>query len=123
MRAEAGNEDLVIRHQRREVTMQTGLGKAIKGELGFPRSGRAEKDKSGRADDDRRSVDIGALRAHVAASTGSESMKRAPRMRPLAGSMMFSAFKVPPCASAICRLMDRPSPEFWPKLSPSGRSV
>jgi hypothetical protein len=28
---------------------------------------------------------------------------------------MFSAVSVPPCASAICRLIDRPRPEFWPK--------
>ena len=53
----------------------------------------------------------------------SATTKRAPRMSPGLVPAMFSAVSVPPCASTICRLIDRPRPEFWPKASLDGRSV
>ena len=56
-------------------------------------------------------------------SAGSVTTKRAPRTSPGLVPGMFSAVSVPPCASTICRLIDSPSPEFWPNASPDGRSV
>ena len=47
-------------------------------------------------------------------------MKRAPLMSPGLVPAMFSAVSVPPCASTIWRLIDRPRPEFWPKASLGG---
>ena len=46
--------------------------------------------------------------------------RRSPGLRARACSRRVS---VPPCASTICRLIDRPRPEFWPKASLAGRSV
>lgn len=57
------------------------------------------------------------------ASAGSVTMNRAPLTSPGLAPAMFSAVSLPPCASTICRLIDRPKPEFWPKASPAGRSV
>ena len=56
-------------------------------------------------------------------SAGSVTMKRAPLISPGLVPAMFSAVRRPPCASAICRLMESPRPEFWPNPSDSGRSV
>ena len=56
-------------------------------------------------------------------SAGSVTTKRAPRTSPGLVPGMFSAVSVPPCASTICRLIDRPRPEFWPNASLEGRSV
>lgn len=56
-------------------------------------------------------------------SAGSETTKRAPRISPGLVPGMFSADSLPPCASIICLLIDRPRPEFWPKSSEAGRSV
>ena len=52
---------------------------------------------------------------------GSRTTNRAPSTRPLP-SRRFSAEIWPCSASTICRLIDRPSPECCPKLSPFGRS-
>ena len=46
--------------------------------------------------------------------------KRAPRTSPGLPPGMFSAVSVPPWASTIWRLIDRPRPEFWPNASPAG---
>ena len=45
-------------------------------------------------------------------AAGSERVKRAPLMSPVFLSMMFSALSEPPCASAICREIESPRPEF-----------
>ena len=56
------------------------------------------------------------------AQAGSETTKRAPRIRPSA-PRRFAAAMVPPCASAMRREMLSPSPEWTPAASPRGRSV
>ena len=64
--------------------------------------------------------------ARVAAGrprTTKRAPSRAPAPRPRrAGPSRFSAQIRPRCASTICREIDRPSPEFWPKplLGPVG---
>ena len=55
------------------------------------------------------------------APPGSRTMNRAPVTLPSA-SRMFSALIRPCRPSTICRLIDRPRPECWPKRSPLGRS-
>ena len=49
-------------------------------------------------------------------TNGKVSVKQAPP------SLLFLAVNVPPCASAICRAIERPRPECSPKTSPDGRS-
>ena len=62
----------------------------------------------------------------LASAPARRTMKRAPRRRRLAvssgGPGRFSARIVPRWASMICREIDSPRPEFWPKPC-SGRSV
>ena len=57
------------------------------------------------------------------ASAGKAMVNRAPRISPGLVPGMFSALSQPPCASAICLLMESPRPEFWPNASGDGRSV
>ena len=54
---------------------------------------------------------------------GRRTTKRAPLTARLTGSMRFSAWIVPPCASTIWREIDSPSPEWVPNFSPLGRSL
>ena len=82
------------------------------GEDRFARTCRSTDQHRARADEDRGRVD----RGHDA---GRRTTKRAPRTFGPSGSsdtpMRFSARMRPPCASTICREIERPSPEFWPK--------
>jgi hypothetical protein len=91
--------------------------------IDFPPARWADKKQPGLANDDRRRMDINRCCAHDAGSAGRARVKRAPTTASVSASMMFSAFSEPPWASAICRLIERPRPEFWPKPSASGRSV
>ena len=83
------------------------------------------------ADQDATLVDDDAARMQARSAQSqpiglSRTVKRAPRRRgsPSAptGPGRFSARIVPLCASTICREIESPSPEFWPKPC-SGRSV
>lgn len=113
----------VVRDQSRRQMGQSSLGEAIKGDAGLAAAGWTKEKEPEPINGNCGAVNVDGCRTHVGVSTGRDSMKRAPVIRPVAGSITFSARKVPPWASAICRLIDRPRPEFCPKLSPSGRSV
>src|SRR5262249_25109301 len=117
------DQDLVVGDERRKGPLPSGRSQAGKGEHRFAAAGRTGEEKALSTDHDRGGMKIDRLRAHGVSPAGSESVKRAPIRVPVFGSCRFSALSEPPCASAICRLIDRPRPEFWPKLSPSGRSV
>src|SRR5262249_54835627 len=93
-----------------------GGGNQIEREARLARAGRAADQHGARADEHRRGMDGGAGRSrHIA---GNRITKRAPKIlvsRSLASPTRFSARMRPPCASTICREMESPSPEFWPK--------
>ncbi len=59
--------------------------------------------------------------ADHALASGSISRKTAPITLP--STTRFWALSVPPCASAIWRAMERPSPELPPNAAPFGREV
>ena len=113
-------KNLIVAHKRGEMTCESGGKQRLQGERGFARAGRPDKQESGVTDNNCRAV--GQYAGHDEPFRGRMRMKRAPLRSPLA-STTFSASSDPPCASAICRLIDRPRPEFWPNASPAGRSV
>ena len=86
----------------------------------LPDAGRAGDQDAAITEHDRAGMDVV---GHAQPSAGSVTVNRAPRISPGLPPEMFSAVSVPPCASTICRLIDRPRPEFWPNASPAGRSV
>ena len=123
MRRPAGpvpsQQNLIVGHQGGLPTFATGETNEAEGQRRFAGPGRPEDQDTPTVDGDKPRMPV--VDAHTA---GSEMMKRAPATPPGAlSARMFSAVSVPACASTICRLMERPSPEFWPKASPAGLSV
>ena len=121
-----GQDGPVIGDQRGMPSQRLGFGQAGEGRAAFSRTRRPQKQKAGLADNDRRCMHrfTGGYRdAGHLVSAGSSMMNRAPAHVPGSLPAIFSAVRLPPCASMIWRLIERPRPEFWPKSSPSGRSV
>lgn len=116
----------VVGNQSGVPSQRRGFGQAGEGRAAFSRARRPQKQKAGLADNDRSRMHRFAGHYHHAGhlvSAGSSMMNRAPAQLPGSLPGIFSAVRLPPCASMIWRLIERPRPEFWPKSSPSGRSV
>ena len=119
------NPDPVVGDEGGETAPQPEKLDRRKRQRGLARAGGPEDQDSRIPGDDRRGVEVeppghGEGRH---SSAGRVTTKRAPWNSPGLAPAMFSAVSLPPCASTIWRLIDRPRPEFWPKASPAGRSV
>ena len=76
--AEPADENAVVRNESREPAESPRFVHACESESGLSYPRRADKKETGGADNDRRSMDVDFSAAHCAASTGSDSVKRAP---------------------------------------------
>lgn len=113
----------IIGHKSGKKAILPRIFQQEAGQLRLPRPTRPHDQIASPTQHDTGCMQVEPALVHGDGSAGRVRMKRAPSIRAVSGSRMFSARNDPPCASAICRLMERPRPEFWPKLSPSGRSV
>ncbi len=117
---------LIIGDERRKHAARCACRDAGKGEHRLAASPMARmKRRPPSVDDDRRGVDVHARPALMRlAAGGGARMKRAPSsFRRFGVDDVLRPAAMPPCASAIWRLIDSPRPEFWPKpsLIPAGR--
>ena len=118
--AMAGREELVVAHQTAEQAPRAKVRNQRQRQRGLARPGRPGNEQAAVAHQQGGAVDV--LLTHQP-SAGRATTKRAPLISPGLVPGMFSAVSVPPCASTIWRLMDRPRPEFCPNASLDGRSV
>src|SRR5581483_7502336 len=105
----------VIAHQFRPLIHQAQQ------EIGFARAAFAQDQHAGPSDARAAGMDVHAFHAAAFAS-GNSTTKRAPPLLPGTREGRFSAQMRPPALWVIWRAMERPRPEFLPKVSP-GRSV
>src|SRR5690606_27972619 len=112
-------------HKRREPSAQVKMLDGGERQRRLTGPGGAENHYAGSAGNDDRCVEIDAAfrRPHGHSWAGRVTTKRAPWNSPGLDRAIFAAVSLPPCASTIWRLIDRPRPEFWPNASPAGRSV
>src|SRR5690606_7648620 len=111
---------LVVGDQPREQAGRPSMAYERQRKQSLARAGDAGDHNPAIPEHDRAGMEVV---AQSYASAGRVTVNRAPRISPGLPPAMFSAVSAPPCASTIWRLIDSPSPEFWPKASPDGRSV
>ena len=103
-------EHLIVRNQRGEATAGPPCVQKRLGKRALARSRATNDHDAAVAHDDHGCVNIPGRGAHD--SAGKAATKRAPLMSPGFVPGIFSALSVPPWASTICLLIDRPRPEF-----------